>query len=384
MANDGIRIYAQNGSGISLDADVCYVLGLSSWTDLKTAAMSSKVNADSLIRPVPTTASPPDELQLGGWGIRYGYNFPQLSLAKTQLTETEAEAIRTSRWQRQSFTSNDFAALNHFNGYNHAVRYTDINWGVPQIAASPRSLNIYIRTGNVPDLLSPQNMACFSTWHIGVAVYRKQGGNYMSHWAACSPALNQVADGQVHFVIGDDTAGNSSAIAPDTTYLIVPFLCETAFTSASMANVSSFPWGSQQTLTLGYSAATPSVVTLTTPNEIANTATAYPFAEWTTTAHTNVHYEVRFEHPNGRPFKIHNATVLLVAKKNLTGREQGAWQMWSGSVDSGTDTDAYVQGYYTLSQSYDSTCSYWIRATVDGAVSGSDSPLADAEEGPVS
>lgn len=384
MSNNGIKIYAQNNVGVSLDADVNYILGLSAWTDLKTAAMSSKVNADSLIRPVPTTATPVDESQLGTWGVRYGYNFPQLSLAKTQLTETEAEAIRTSRWQRQSFTSNDYAALNHFNGYNHAVRYTDANWGVPQIAASPRSLSIYIPTGNVPDLLSPQNMACFSTWHIGVAVYRKQGSTWMSHWAACSKAIGEITDGRVNFIIGDDTAGASSAIAPGTTYLIVPFLCETAFTSASMANVASFPWGSQQTLTMGYSAATPSVVTITTPEETANTATASPFAAWTTSAHTDVHYEVLFEHPNGRPFKIQNATILLVAKKNLTGREQGAWQMWSGSVDSGTDTTAYVDGYYTLSQSYNSTYSYWIRVTVNGATSGDDSPLADAEEGPVS
>lgn len=381
MPNNGIKIYTQGSYGISLDADVCYVLGLSAWTDLKTAAASDKVNADSLIRPIPTTANPPDESQLGGWGYRYGYNFPQISLAKTQLTSAEAQAILTTRWQRQAFTTNDYAALNHFNGYNHTVRFSDVNWGVPQIAASPRSLNIYIRTGNVPDLLSPQNMACFATWHIGIAVYRKQGDNFMSLWAACSPALNQVTNGQVSFIVGDDTAGSSSIIAPNTVYLIVPFLCETAFSAASMENVQSFPWGSQQTLSMGYSASAPSVAVIVTPNETANTAEASPFGEWTSSAHTSVSWEVTFEHPNGRPFRINSASILLVAKKNINGREQGTWQMWSGSVNSGNDSTAVVQGTYNLTQAYDSTCSYWVRATVNGAVSGSDVPVADAESG---
>lgn len=254
MPNDGNKIYSQtqNGKryGVSLDQDVCVVLGLPQTTDLWTAATSSRVNPDSLIKPVPvstppnlTTAGKTDavvksELLQHLGTLNYGYTIPKISV-KSTLTEEDMTANKNAIWSRRGFGYNDFAVLDHFDGYNHSVKYTG-QWGPTSVSAVPGTVGFDVQLahgGASMDMVAPVNMVNSDVGpnsYYGVAVYWKYAtqGTFAYRCVAIL-AANDAVSGSV----ASSVRLSGNPLKQGETYVFVPFYSTTAITQTINTSV---------------------------------------------------------------------------------------------------------------------------------------------------
>lgn len=256
MPNDGNKIYSQtvNGKryGVSLDQDVCTVLGLPQNTDLRTAATSSKVNSDSLIKPVGvsvppnlTTAGKTDavvknELLEHLGNLNYGYSIPTITLTPS-LSQADLNTIKGKTWSRIGIGTNNYVVLDHFDGYNHTVKYTG-QWGPTNIQPYLNHVGFGISPtiGSAADgLISPMGMKYsdvdLDTKYPGVAVYWKN--TYSNPATYTCVAVIGMGGASANGNISSGEYLSSPPLKEGDTYVIIPFISSNQVNTTSSTTV---------------------------------------------------------------------------------------------------------------------------------------------------
>lgn len=400
MPNDGNKIYSQtqNGKryGVSLDQDVCVVLGLPQNTYLWTAATSSRVNPDSLIKPVPvstppnlTTAGKTDavvksELLQHLSTLYYGYEIPAVNPTPGKtLTAEDFQAITSGAvWIPKPWALANYAVLDHFDGYNHTVRYEQYLWGNLTITPKKWSLIINVDMYSDSDLVFPGNMLNFANWRVAVFVYRKgTSGAYVPVWGGCWTGLTSA-----YFQVGNDQS--DSIIQGDTTYAALALMTDKAFDNHEVTTAGQYTWVSNNFRSLFYCKpdAKPWAEATTKPNlsdwqEAAADFTA--FVAWSGTTQSgqgrqfiyNIRVRSSFE---ARSFRV---TAKVVWKYGSTTGESSSYLALANNgyvittnevtTSSGTYYQSAPLSGTAAAAPYNSARTYYLRIQVDFGTTGS-------------
>lgn len=217
---------------------------------VKNLATSSKINPDSLIKPIPVTSpavNPWYDFATQGdfnkptednnYLYLAGYKIPKV----TTLTAANIVAkLQDKTWIRQTVDTANPGSMGHFIGYNSKVRFEDAPWPIVYSkieVGSPIHITLYGSLSGNKYLVSPVNMQFFLNKYWGVAVFR-QPVNSTQTWSlieakTCSDPItmsNQTIDGDPLSYPSRKIIVFPNAEA-DSLYLIIPFISPVAFTT---------------------------------------------------------------------------------------------------------------------------------------------------------
>lgn len=396
MPNDGNKIYSQTIGGthygVCLDRDINLVLGLPITTPINTAATSSRVNADSLFKPIPVTGAPnltsvgktdaqiKEDLKHFFETHTYGYTIPDVNPTPGKsFSNADFQAFTSGAiWIRKPFGNNDYRCDDLFDGYNHTVKHKDYPWGNLTLTPKKWSLIVEVNMRADPDMVFPGNMRLFSNWRVAVFVYRKgTGGGYVPVWGGCWTGLTDV-----WFHVGDDTS--NSIIKGDTTYAAVAFMTNQAFDNSAYNQNGGNTWASNVFKTLFYSPyAQPWAEATTKPNltewqEAAPTITA--FAAWSgTTAGQSKQfiYSIRVRSPlEGKYFRVQAWTYYKIGEQEVESSSltvsNGVGTTYNAvNTSSGTYYQSNLISGTGSVAPYSVARTYYLRVQVDFGTTGS-------------
>lgn len=238
MANNGNAIYVDGDKGIDLVTDVYNILGLHQKNyDLGYAYFNEHghINQDSLIKPIYTADEPFIEVS-DFVKYNFGYAFP----CKPYNTFSELlNAANNDVWiLNEPVKGKSYANLAHFNGYDHAAKFS--GWGHISIEpnADREEAYLHISYGSeYSTAVCPEKFPVFRGWHYAYVLCKCVGDIIQPYYAGCCGTIGNstTGEGTLHSI-------PTIPIETGNSYMAIHFICQNYFKEQSVIGLEIMPW----------------------------------------------------------------------------------------------------------------------------------------------
>ncbi len=224
MPHGNGRIYKDSSTtppgGISI-ADIQAVI-VSGKNDIKSLALSSKINPDALFKPYECDGGPENpNFATGGPDGMYGYSIPN--------TTGHLMDIYNKLWTFNPPVS--FGRFDDFDCYNHVPRFSSNPWGL-SVTETPSTLYCSFQWGGPAEYVCPRNMALFADCYPAVAIFATgANGDWELRYAVASNTKIGVTNGALIQVVKSGIDLTPGVVGG--TVVLVPFISAIYFTETT-------------------------------------------------------------------------------------------------------------------------------------------------------